>query len=94
MLKLTATQNVIRNKFRKIHANRLDHEQNVEQTLKPLEETTASTDNQSRLIIKLNSDPNAICDELRRLLLLSSHTNEKQSIDSILKELRDLDIIV
>lgn len=38
---LTAMQNVIRNKFKTIQANRLEHD--VEQTLKPLSVITSST---------------------------------------------------
>lgn len=83
---LTATQNVIRNKFEKLHADRLEREQDVEQTLKPIAVTSTKS-----ILIKSNNNPNALCDELRKLLLLSS---DKQSIDDVLKELRDLDIIV
>lgn len=132
MSKLTTTQNVIRNKFKKIHANRLVHEQNVEQTLKPLTATASSSTlllpaddletqnnqfslrNLSKTInnipqlrisnksysnhaiksrsIKVNNDPNALCDDLRKLLS-SSLVADKQLINTILEELYDLDII-
>lgn len=83
MSKLNATQDVIRNKFKQIHANRLEHEHNVEQTLKPLTADSTPTSPpppqtdaiekmsqlRSRNISKVNHhDPNALCDELRTQL--------------------------
>lgn len=41
--KITATQNVIRNKFKKAYKNRLDHEHDVNQAMKPLTVTSSST---------------------------------------------------
>lgn len=42
--KLTAMQNVIRNKFNQAYTNRLDHEHNVNQVMKSLNTFTPSTD--------------------------------------------------
>lgn len=134
MSKLNATQNVIRNKFKEIHANRLEREHDVEQTLKPI--TTAAAANTSlspslasnslpwenkgvpqtglllnnrysiradklRTIKANNNDPNALCEDLRKLLSSTSSSssssplaNAKQLVDAILEELRDLNIIV
>lgn len=43
-----------------------------------------------------NNDPNALCDDLRKLLSSSTSplANDKQLVDAILEELRDLNIIV
>lgn len=38
-LKLTATQNVIRNKFKRAYSNRLEHEHDVSQAIKPITTT-------------------------------------------------------
>lgn len=104
MSKLNVTQNTIRNKFNEIHANRLEHEHDVQQTLKPLEadEPKSSSDiselqpqlrvsHQFRLIE--SRDPNILCDELR-VMLSAPHASSKQAIDAILRELRSLDIIL
>lgn len=136
MSKLSATQNVIRNKFEKTLTNRLEHEQDVEQALKPLtaiasiqekqkpqqhqhhnitDETESknkhakimnsasrmclpnksylnNVDN-SRTIKQKLRDPNELCDNLR-MLLASPFATDMNSINAILEELRDLEIIV
>lgn len=44
--KLTATQNILRNKFEKAYTNRVEHEDNVNRALNPLTATSSSiTDN-------------------------------------------------
>lgn len=84
MNQLTTTQNVIRNKFKKAYANRLEHEHHVKQTLNqasPLSTTTASPlsttttmipANKSSSDAKANNEmqfhPNQLCDKLRLLM--------------------------
>lgn len=134
MSKLSLAQNTIRNKFEKTLTNRLEHEQNVEQALKPLTAIASTQEkqpqqhqhhnitceaesknkhakimnsasqmclpNKSYLNTTFNSrttkkpcDPNELCDSLR-MLLATPFTADMNSINSILEELRYLEIIV
>lgn len=109
--KLTATQNVIRNKFEKVHTNRLEHEQDVEQSFPSTQQqhepvTTELTHNSinkqqciteskieytPRTVQKSRSrDPNELCDRLR----MKISSGDMKSINVIIGELRDLEIIV
>lgn len=130
--KLTATRNIIRNKFKQAYTNRVEHEHDVSRVLKPLttsplstmtanlesenkhlSKTTTNDTPQLRLLnrshsnhlinsnsIKKNkekyNDPNALCAKLRTLLssLYVGDMNCTHSINVILDELRDLEIIV
>lgn len=134
MSKLSATQNIIRNKFEKVYTNRLEHEQDVEQALKPLTANASTTviqqpqqqqqhitydldlkNNLAKTInstpqlrlsnksylkhpaksksIKKHCDPNELCDNLR-MLLSTPFAVDMNSINAILGELRNLEIIV
>lgn len=110
--KLTATQNVIRNKFEKVYTNRLEHEEDVEQALPSIQQqqqqqqdsfitelTRNSIKKQQcitetkitpRSVKSRSSDPNELCDRLR--MKLSS--SDMESINIIIGELRDLEIII
>lgn len=131
--KLSATQNVLRKKFEKAYTNRLEHEREVNQAMKPLTMSVSSSSSSSPSrttahfqsetvnstpeldlstksyslhpfkseseLIKTNKekqrDANVLCDSLRMLLpsLLTGDMNCMQSINSILEEMRDLEII-
>lgn len=143
-IKLSATQRIIKNKFRKAHAIRLEHENEVNRAMKSLATTSSTTtttplqnkrgDSQEGIlshqydlsnaekypsmhlvtknysihsnnsnINKLNADDatisnaNELCENLRMLIpsLISDAgaANGRQSINEILSQLRDLDII-
>lgn len=131
MSNLNDTQNIIKKKFEKAYMNRLEHEDDVNQAMKPLTAVSASISDdiesknvslrdlsktmnrtsQLRLASKSysihasesernkttqkNQDPNALCDSLRMQLssLFAGDMNCMQSINAILEQLRDLDII-
>lgn len=92
-LKLAATQNVIRNKFKKAYTNRLEKEDEVNNAIEPPKATAAvaAVTNFDSLNIatpivspslahlrqKNQSDPNALCDRLKILLAIC-----QASIDS------------
>lgn len=106
--KLTATKNVIRNKFEKAQAIRLENEHNVNDGMKYLITTSESknndlstTNNSAQLHLKTNEkqhnrDPNTLCAILKILLASSSDsdTERMQQISAILNELRELEIII
>lgn len=84
MSKLSVTQNVIRDKFKKAYANRLEHEHDADQTMKPFlmessnEATSLSTSSTSTLLKKDSKEvgrneesqynSNELCKRLRLLL--------------------------
>lgn len=83
--KLTATQNVIKNKFKKTYSDRLVHEENVFRALKP------HTPNLLR-----SNDINYLCTRLKKLIKSSLNGSEKcnEEIKSILSKLRDNKITI
>lgn len=91
---LSKTQSVIRNKFAKAHANRLENEHDVEQALQPL---VSKTENHVDSVNIENSvvDLNELCNRLRFLLTTqcagkADHTKEINAIISKLCELKIL----
>lgn len=102
--KLSATQNVIRDKFEKAYTNRLEHEHDVNQVFKPLA-TPPSTPSSMNHAIKTGSvgtkeemqyDPNELCERLRLLASsqIAGDVNHAQETNSIIVKLRELKIIV
>lgn len=123
MSQLTATQNTIRNKFQKTYTNRLEHEQDVKQSLNSLSASTLPTATESPMVttiaspltsttasslettiaslspaIPLNNhyNPNKLCAKLRLLIdsPVADNLQQKREIRSIIKQLRELKIIV
>lgn len=105
-LKLNVTQNVIKNKFEKARKNRLEREQDVNQTLRlpstasiasstetmmqPIKNITHGTNNETQ------NDPNELCVKLR-LLMNSSITgkgNHTLEINSIIAKLYELGTLI
>lgn len=101
--KLTATQNVIRNKFEKAYVNRLEHEHDVNQAMKPL---TSPTTSLLSLVTPQNSsfktssleinNINDLCKRLQKLINspINTNDNRNQEITCIIGKLRELEIIV
>lgn len=91
--KISIAQNVIRNKFEKACMNRIEHERDVNQSLKPIIAdsllTTTSANNE------MQNDPNKLCVQLRLLINSSIATNADHTheITTIIAKLRDLEII-
>lgn len=96
LAKITDTQKVIRKKFVKAYANRIDHEKDVNQTMKPLTGThTAINKNRKKKLLKVNNI-NELCNELQMFInsQISGNTNYSQEIKMIISKLRELNIIV
>lgn len=92
-MKMIATQNVIKSKFSKAKANRIEQENNLKQTMRPLlavssthsRPTTTSTktaDNKNRKDINnihfSFNNPNELCERLRIHLSTMSENDVKQ----------------
>lgn len=106
--KLTATQNVIRNKFHKACAIRLENERDSNDAMKHLTISSIITNDleskntSSHNIINTNKknkiDPNKLCDNLKTLLATSTQNVGQMTythqMKAILDELRDLQIII
>lgn len=67
---------------------------NLSKTYKNIPQLRLSNKSYSNHVIKsrTTNDPNALCNDLR-MLITSSIASDKQLINNILEELRDLDII-
>lgn len=102
--KLTATQNVIRNKFEETYKNRLEHEHDVNRAMKSLPASSStSTMNyaiETRSIgineeMQYDYDPNELCLRLKFLLNSKFTDNEHNTheISSIITKLREAKII-
>lgn len=107
MSKLSVTQNVIRNKFKKACANRLEHEHDVDQAMKPfLMESSNEVTSSSTAALTKNSkevgnekkqyNSNELCERLRLLLTsrIVGSVNHTQEINTIISELRELEILI
>lgn len=126
LLKITETQNKIRNKYEKACKNRIENEHAEKQTMEPLAafaiSTTAAEKDKSQITEKadhstVNSvskknykakmkkkkkknkeekiDPNILCARLSTLITdeIRNNANHKREKNSILKKLRELNII-
>lgn len=94
--KISATQNVIRKKFVKTYSNRIDHENNVNQSIKPLtcSRSTSKKCNKNSLL-KVNNI-NMLCNRLQKHInsQISTNVNYRQEIRAIISTLRELGIVV
>lgn len=102
-MKLATTRNVIRNKFSKAHANRLENENNLNQAMQPLlaessnDATSQSIANQSQSMSRANVivNPNELCERLKILLSMdASDVKHSEEINTIIAKLRELEILV
>lgn len=99
LAKISATQTVIKNKFVKAYTNRIEHENDVNETMKPLtcsrqrRSTSKKTNKNSLLNI---NDINELCNRLQKLInsQISRNVNYSQEIKMIISKLRELGIIV
>lgn len=91
--KFTAAQNVIKKKFEEALMNRLEHERNVNHTIK---QTSNSTAIDAPGINECN--PNELCIKLKSLIDASNRSEDKKihntEINSIIAKLYDLNILV
>lgn len=108
--KLTAIQNVIRNKFKKAHLNRLERENDVNHTLnKSKQHSSAIKSSLTTMIPAIKTikagrniemqypiDPNDLCTQLRLLInaSIAGKVNRTCEINSIIAKLHELEIIV
>lgn len=89
--KIADTRNVIMNKFKMTHMNRLEHEHELNQTMKHVNEARTN-----QIDERMQNDPNKLCIRLK-LLIKSKNAGNMQhahEINSIMAKLRELEIIV
>lgn len=95
LAKIFATQKVIKKKFEKAYSNRLDHENDVNQAMKPLTCSRSTTKQINKnSLLKIN-DANELCNRLQKLInsQISNNDNYSQEINMIISKLRELKII-
>lgn len=97
--KIAAAQKVIKNKFFNAYTNRVSHEKNVNETIKPMSRrnrttTTATTTKETSKFF----DCNALCIRLQKLIESqakgSGKKNYSREIELIISKLREMEIIV
>lgn len=105
-MKLLETQSIIKNKFNKAYANRLEQEDNLFQTTStsPLHPVESSNDATSLSITKHSinithnnpNNPNELCDKLRLLLstMIDGDVKHREEMNAIVTRLRELNILV
>lgn len=105
--KLSATQNVIKNKFKHAYANRMEREYDVNQAMKSIN-VGGTTSSASSLTItnepesikndysNHSIDPNELCTNLRKLLTsqIADNVNRTHEINMIVEKLRELKIVM
>lgn len=97
--KIDTTQSIIRSKFKKTHADRLVHEQNVIRAMKPLT-TVATLSSPSKLTLKKQARINSInylCAKLKKLikkLSVNSSDNCNVELQYIIGKLQEHGIII
>lgn len=101
MLELSTTQNVLKNKFKKALANRIESEKNQNQAMEPLIMSTpitkfADSNNNNIASTGIFDNPNQLCDRLRTLFALrfAGNMNYEEEINNIIMKLRKLEILV
>lgn len=96
--KVSDTQNVIRKKFVKAYSNRIDYENDVNQSIKPLtcsQSTTTTKKHKKNSLLKVNNI-NKLCIRLQKHInsQISTNVNYSQEIRMIISKLRELGIVV
>lgn len=103
--KISDTRNVIMNKFKKACSIRLEHERDVNQSMKPL---TALPTSSSKTMIdaieiesseknnEMHDNPNELCLKLKVLMQswFAGNVEHTHEISSIIAKLRELEIIM
>lgn len=84
------TQKAIRNKFEKSCMNRLEHEHDVIQAMKPLVSIRSSSLTSTPIP---NENPNELCNRLR-VLLDADDLKHADEINLIVMKLRELEILI
>lgn len=85
---LADTQKIIKNKFIKAYSSRIDHENDVNETIKPMSHNNrTSTKRVEQFIVG-----NKLCNRLQKLLDSQTKRNDHE-IEMIIVKLRELDII-
>lgn len=106
--KFIATQNIIKNKYCKAYANRLEHENELKHTIQPIHmvSTNDASTTHSRpmsttkeIVVDINaenSNPNKLCEKMRLLLspMNACDLAHVEEINSIIVKLREQEIIV
>lgn len=98
LAKISDTQKVIKNKFIKAYSNRVDHENDVNETMKPLtcsQRTTTKQTNKNSLL-KID-DINKLCIRLQKNFNSQKtcrNCNYRQEIEIIIDKLYEFGIIV
>lgn len=96
LAKISATQKVIKNKFVKAYTNRVDHGNDVNETMRPLTCSRRSSTNRTKKNSLLEININELCNRLQKLInsQISRKVNYRQEIKMIISRLRELGIIV
>lgn len=98
LAKLTATQKVIKNKFIEAYTSRVEHENDVNELIKPFSHIshTISKQRNKNSLLK-NNDLNLLCNRLQTLInsqQISTNADNKHEMKMIISKLRELDVIV
>lgn len=97
--KLIATRNVIKNKFHKAYADRIEHENKLKQTIRPTTTSTKTSADKNNKEIDNNiisfNNPNEMCERLRKLISTSCEDDVKQveEMKAIIKKLHEQEIL-
>lgn len=101
LAKISDTQKVIKNKFIKAYSNRVDHENDVNETMKPLicrrrTTTTTTTEQTNKNDLFKSNDINELCIRLQKLVnsQICRNCNYSQEIKIIINKLHELGIIM
>lgn len=91
--KMLATQNVIRSKFRKAYAHRIEQEK--KQAIRPVL-AVSSTHLGPTTTIKTTDSPNELCERLRKLISTMREDDVKQieEAKAIINKLREQGVLV
>lgn len=99
MSELSTTQNVLKNKFKKALANRIEREKNLNHAMEPLVVSTTITkldDSKTIANTDIFDNPNQLCNRLRTLIALrfAGNMSNEEEINNIIAKLRKIEILV
>lgn len=96
LAKLTATQKVIKNKFVEAQTRRVEHENDVNKTIKPLTRISRTISKPtSKNSLLENIDINKLCNRLQTHInsQISTNADNKREMKMIISKLRELGVI-